>query len=437
MRILTGMRTGVITSLLVLGLVAAPAASAANPLKLDSRKQINPRLEELTFTTPEVAEPTGVRILLPDGYDASGNTRYPVLYLLHGAVDDYKSWTDKGDAQAITAGQKLIVVMPDSGPGGGYTDWYNNGAFGTPAWETYHLRELIPWVDANYPTRPNRTGRALAGLSMGGGGTMKYAAVAPDMFVAAAAFSPAVDNNRPEMIAVTEAGGPPGAIYGERVTEEVRWRNANPLDLAENLGGLKLWILTGNGQPGGPAPGGNNFDGVEWSVHEQALSLDARLTQLRYPHTFVDYGPGGHQWFYWQRDLRQVLPQIMETFAKPPATPVAFVYKKADPDYAVYGWSVHVARKSMEFSQLRVYSGKRFALSGSGTGTVTTGRLFRKRSKVVATVGTARLQVVADGKGRVKVPVPLGPANPQQQYTAGASTKVFATKVTLSGRARR
>ena len=80
---------------------------------------------------------------------------------------------------------------------------------------------------------------------------------------------------------------------------------------------------------------------------------------------------------------------------------------------------------------------KRFELRGSGTGTVTTGRLFRKRTRVVATVGSARQALVADAKGRVKVTVPLGPANTAQQYTVGATTKVFAAKVVLSGRARR
>jgi S-formylglutathione hydrolase FrmB len=437
------MRGSLLVGVIVASLAAAVPASA-DGLRLDGRKQLNPRLTELTFTTPSVAKPTGARVLLPDGYDASGKTRYPVLYLLHGAIDDYRSWTDKGDAQAITAGRKLIVVMPDSGPGGGYVNWFNDGAFGTPAWETYHLTQLVPWIDANFPTIAKRSGRALAGLSMGGGGTMKYAAARPDMFVAAAAFSPAVDINRPEMIAVTEASGladgshTTGAIYGERATQEVRWRNNNPLALAENLGGLKLWLLTGNGQAGGPT--GNNFDGVEWSVHEQALSLHQRLSTLRIAHTFDDYGPGGHEWFYWQRDLRQVLPGLMETFATPPATPKAFRYTKADPDYAVYGWTVHVERGAMEFSELEVTSAKRFALRGSGTGTVTTGRLFRKSTKVVATLaakaGTTTQTLTADRRGRVKLTVPLGPGNAAQQYTPGAKTAVFTTRVTLSGRVR-
>lgn len=195
-------------------------------------------------------------------------------------------------------------------------------------------------------------------------------------------------------------------MNGDRLTQEVRWRNANPLDP------------------------------VEGSVHAQALTFDKRLTRLRYPHAFDDYGPGGHEWFYWQRDLRQVLPALVATFADPPATPKAFVYRKADPDDAVYGWTVHVEGAAMEFSELRVFSRTRFTLAGSGAGTVTTGRLFRKRTRVVATVGTAKQTLVADAKGRVRLSVPLGPPNASQQYTVGTDTRVFATKVTLSGRAR-
>jgi hypothetical protein len=136
-----------------------------------------------------------VRVLLPGGYASSGERRYPVLYLLHGSVDDYRSWTDKGDAEHLTAGLPMIVVMPDAGSGGFYSDWYNNGAGGPPEWETYHVRELIPWIDAHYRTIASRAGRATAGLSMGGFGAMTYPSRHSDLFVAAASFSGAVNTN--------------------------------------------------------------------------------------------------------------------------------------------------------------------------------------------------------------------------------------------------
>ena len=65
-----------------------------------------------------------MRVLLPRGYRSDTARRYPVLYLLHGADSDYRSWTRFGDADAITARSPIIVVMPDGGTDGWYTDWY-------------------------------------------------------------------------------------------------------------------------------------------------------------------------------------------------------------------------------------------------------------------------------------------------------------------------
>src|SRR5690606_8761230 len=133
-----------------------------------------------------------VRILLPDGYDDDPDARYPVLYLLHGGGDGEMSWTDKGEAEEATAGLPLIVVMPGVTGHGNYVDWYNGGRGGAPMWETFILAQLLPWVDANLRTVGTREGRAVAGLSMGGGGAMGFAARHPDLFVSAAAFSGAV-----------------------------------------------------------------------------------------------------------------------------------------------------------------------------------------------------------------------------------------------------
>src|SRR3954454_22323030 len=116
----------------VLAALAVWAAPAHAALQVTATRPLDPRLVEHTVTTPSLAGPAHVRVLLPDGYDPA--RRYPVLYLLHGCCDDWKSWTDKGEAEKITAGQPLIVVMPDAGQAGFYSDWYNNGAFGPPKW---------------------------------------------------------------------------------------------------------------------------------------------------------------------------------------------------------------------------------------------------------------------------------------------------------------
>jgi S-formylglutathione hydrolase FrmB len=151
------------------------AASAATPSSLDgpgaltliSTHQLDPRLQELTFSTPVLTGDTDVRVLLPAGY-ATSTQRYPVLYLLNGTLGNETDWTVQGDAEAATAGLPLIVVMPSGGAGGFYTNWYNGGAGGPPEYETYHIDELLPWIDEHFRTLPTRSERGIAGVSMGG-----------------------------------------------------------------------------------------------------------------------------------------------------------------------------------------------------------------------------------------------------------------------------
>ena len=187
-------------------------------------------------------------MLVPAGYRSRPARRYPVLYLLHGAGADQTTWTNEGqgEAEALTAGLPLIVVMPSAGRGGFYTDWFNNGAGGKPRWESWHIKRLIPYVDDHYRTRATRGKRAIAGLSMGGFGTFTYASRHPDLFTAALSLSGAVDTGippcRPGIIdsisalrrrtaglAVGPAGHPGGALAGpqpDRPGREPAWVEA-------------------------------------------------------------------------------------------------------------------------------------------------------------------------------------------------------------------
>jgi S-formylglutathione hydrolase FrmB len=437
-------RLGAVWALALLLTLAGGASARATPdapyggLKLTDERHLDGRLLELTFTTPALADPTHVRVLLPAGYDSSPRKRYPVLYLLHGALDDGRSWTDKGEAERATAGLPLIVVMPDAGSDGYYSDWWNSGAGGPPEWETFHVGELIPWVDDHLRTIPARRGRAVAGLSMGGFGAFSYAARHPDLFAAAASFSGAIDTNYTPFIALMEATPSQSDLWGHHATQEVRWRAHNPWDLAANMRGMALTIRTGNGQPGGPFGGG---DPIEAGVHAMSISMHERLGKLGIPHIWDDYGPGGHNWPYWQRDLRQTLPTFMKTFAHPPARPSRFSFKAAEPRYEDYGWHVAIKRDAMEFSSLRVVGKRSFTLSGSGTAKVVTARRYRPLSRhrfVAACPGeTHRFLRRADSHGRLRARLRLGPPNPDQQYTPAADTKVYRCAVTVSGAARR
>jgi S-formylglutathione hydrolase FrmB len=303
-------------SALALGLVASPAQAAE--LRLVGEQALSDRLSELVVKSPAMGRRMRVRVLTPPGFDGIRG-QLPVLWLLHGGFGQAPDWTTIGNAEALTAGLPLIVVMPDGGTGGWYSNWLNSTPEGPQRWETFHMKELRPFVESKYHTRTDRHGRAVAGLSMGGFGAMHYAARHSDLFGFAASFSGAVDSRTVGISTVINVSpyahdGRFGDIFGQRGVNEGRWINNNPTDLAENLRGVELQIRTGNGQPGGRHGGGP--DVIEMGCWEASMNLHNRLKALRIPHLFVDYGPGAHRWEYWQDDLRATLPAMMAHFSR-------------------------------------------------------------------------------------------------------------------------
>jgi S-formylglutathione hydrolase FrmB len=287
---------------------ASSTLAGARAITVASRQRLGARLEEWTLQTPALRDPTRVRVLLPAGYGANASRRYPVLYLLHGADSDYRSWTRYGDAQAITARAPMIIVMPDGGTDGWYTDWYAGNRPVQPRWETYHVGELVPWIDATYRTIAARRGRAVAGLSMGGYGALSYAARHPGTFAAAASFSGALEVGSAD-------------AWGERSANEARWRAHLPISIAARLRSLALVELrTGDGRPGPLDPRGTEPGcgacAVERYLHAGNVRLHARLRALGIRHLWDDYGPGTHAWPYWRRDLRETLPALVRVLAR-------------------------------------------------------------------------------------------------------------------------
>jgi S-formylglutathione hydrolase FrmB len=423
----------------VLALAGPPSVQReadAGTLSLVRTAQLSSRLQEITLRTPALASPgigplpanldgtTKVRVLLPDGYDPAGGRRYPVLYLFHGGGGNQAVWTtpaDQGDAERLTHGLPLIVVMPEGGLAGGYSDWYNGGRFGPPRWQTYHLDQLIPWVDANFRTIPNRSSRATAGLSMGGGG-LRYAALRPDLIGITAAFSGDIDILQPR--SDWNGIGAPIAemIWGDRVTQEIRRRGVNGVDLAKNLANTDIAIYTGDAG----APEGVYILQGSTAVHE-------RLSDLGIAHQFTLQPGKTHSWPTWNEALAGWLPHLMARFASAAGeTPTAFSYSSISPSYTLYGWDVRLRRNALEFSALEVASPQRFTLFGSGQAIVTTPPVAPTGVKVRVELqsGEPRRQIrtlmlKTDGEGRITLPVTLGPANPFQQFSPEA--KAVAT----------
>jgi S-formylglutathione hydrolase FrmB len=295
--------------------VALLPAAPADALVVQGAQRLEPRLLEFTVSTPSLSQPTHVRVLVPEGYRAD-KRRYAVLYLLHGAGGNDASWTKT--ALNLTKRLPLIVVTPDAGSYGFYSDWWNDGRGGPPMWETYHTGELIPWIDSRFRTKAIGRARAVAGYSMGGFGALSYAARHPGLFSVAASFSGPVDSNYPPLFSLfetkrTPAGNP--AVWGPRDTQGARWHAHNPVDLAPLLGYTRVLLFTGNGQPGGAYGGGP--DSFEADIEQMNLSLDRRLNELGIPHLFEDR-PGTHAAVYSKHDLAETLDYLMGVLPHPP-----------------------------------------------------------------------------------------------------------------------
>lgn len=167
---------------------------------------------ESSFLNPD-NNVVGLNVYTPPGYEASGNnTRYPVIYLLHGVNGqeaNYFSWYNSfaalysqksvlslmegtiNPAPPLTL-PEAIVVFVNGGKGSSYFDWSTpehgpDSPFPIMA-ESIIIQELIPFVDGNFRTIPFRGGRAIEGFSMGGFGAVKFALEYPELFCSAVSY---------------------------------------------------------------------------------------------------------------------------------------------------------------------------------------------------------------------------------------------------------
>jgi S-formylglutathione hydrolase FrmB len=384
----------------------ASAAVRAEGLRLTASVPLSTRMRELTFTTPALADPVRVRVLVPRKAAANPRARYPALYLLHGSGGDERAWTQL-DAERLTEGLGVVVVMPDGGTNGWYTDWPGGVQ---PQWERFHVDQLIPWIDAHEPTIAARGKRAIAGFSMGGFGAMSYAARHPDLFVAASSFSGALDLGKP-------GGNVPGRLgvapWGPWDGPEVRWRGHNPVDLAGNLRGLALSVLTGDGRAGGPLGGGGDDDVLEGAVHAESAAFAARTRALGVARTYVDYGAGGHTGAYFRRSLQQALPGLLAAMARPRRLPTPFSFTATERRFSVRGYAVRAARDALAFRTLSRVRRGGFLMTTDGPATVVTAARYARGARYRVVVRPARRGGAAvrttlrsDARGRLTIRVP-------------------------------
>ena len=154
------------------------------------------RVEEHSIKSKVLNDERAYTVYLPAGYDRDKEQTYPVLYLLHGMNDTNKGWYERGHVKDVmdqlTASgevQPMIIVTPDAGGAVMENKW--NGYFDMKGWayEEFFYTEFLPTIEKTYRIKADKQHRAIAGLSMGGGGCTSYAQRHADMYCACYAMS--------------------------------------------------------------------------------------------------------------------------------------------------------------------------------------------------------------------------------------------------------
>jgi len=160
-------------------------------LSLSVNSQSGKVFDNLTMTSKILKSERKYAVYLPPDYETSERS-YPVLYLLHGAGDDQTGWVQFGEVLRITdnaikegIATPMVIVMPDANTG--KRGYFNKGK--DWRYEDFFFEELLPYVEQKYRIKSEKRYRAVAGLSMGGGGSFMYALHHPELFSSACPLS--------------------------------------------------------------------------------------------------------------------------------------------------------------------------------------------------------------------------------------------------------
>jgi putative tributyrin esterase len=262
------------------------------------------RVEKVAFESRLVGQSLPYNVVLPADYDAkaAAQTRYPVVYLLHGLGGSANDWvSQRAHVTDYAARYSMIVVVPEGRDG-----WYTDGAVASEKFESYFVGELIADVQKRFRAIEAREGRAVAGLSMGGYGALKFGLKYPDKFVFAASMSGAL-------------GAP-------------SWRAQDPLPAF-----VKPSVARVYGADDSPVRASNDIYkivrelapervkslpylyldcGTEDGLLSSNRDFAALLVEKKIPHEYRQL-PGSHAWAYWDRQVQEVLRLAAQRLAQP------------------------------------------------------------------------------------------------------------------------
>lgn len=215
-------------------------------------------------------------IITPSDYSVLGNP-YPTLYLLHGWSGNYTGWHQEApQLPALADRYQVVIVCPD----GGYDSWYlDSPVDSTVRYDTHLSKEVVAYVDHYYHTRSGRTGRAIAGLSMGGHGAMSLAIRHPEVFGAVGSICGGMDL-RP----FKKNGWDLQGVLGSPDTHWQNWEDYSVINLVPRLKSGELQIIIDCGLS-------DFFLDVNRAMHQ-------RLLEAHIPHEYTER-PGEHNAAYW------------------------------------------------------------------------------------------------------------------------------------------
>jgi len=260
-------------------------AQTSEPTYLQARQIPHGTVQSVAYKSKSLGTDRKMMVYTPPGYEQS-TSRYPLLYLLHGAGSDETSWTRSGKAEVILdnllADGKLkpvVVVMPfgfaaQRAPGTGRGDAAEN-KMQREGFLSDFLEDVMPFVDSKYRVIADRDHRAIAGLSLGGAQALAIGLSHLELFSRVAAFSPAMGaSNNPAT----------GGVDFESVLADSARINSQ----------LKfLWVSCGTEDP----------------LFNSIAEFSAQLAKHKIEHIYR-ITVGAHAYPVWQRNLNEVAPLL-------------------------------------------------------------------------------------------------------------------------------
>lgn len=244
-------------------------------------------------------------VFLPKSFYKDKSRQYPILYLLHGMWENNAVWTARGHTKdvmdrLVASGEacEMIIVTPDAG--GGDPNIYQNGYFDMPGWnyETFFYTEFLPYVEKKYRVLGDKQHRAIAGLSMGGGGATSYGQRHTDMFCAVYAMSALMSIPEQGAARFDDPNGKLAILTRSVITHSC----LNYVALAdeqrrETLRSVAWYVDCGD----------DDF------LLDRNIEFYQAMRQAGIPCEFR-VRDGGHDWEYWHSALYQCLPFVSRMF---------------------------------------------------------------------------------------------------------------------------